>query len=132
MTKAMLLGAGVFATSLSAKESESKEESKSCTPKGIYYSKSNQGRWEGKAGSHAPIVSIEGKKVTVETKHGMSEAHFIVKHTLLDAEGVVLGENIFTAKDKPVSTFELKEVPETMVATSFCNLHDLWVTEFKA
>jgi len=150
ITKAMVLGAGVFATSLSACESECKKgecqtdkgTKAECkvghhkeahhAPKGVYYSKSNQGRWEGKAGSHAPNVTVEGKKVTVETKHGMSDAHFIVKHTLLNAEGEVLGENIFTSKDKPVSTFELKEVPTIMVATSFCNLHDLWITEYKA
>jgi superoxide reductase len=151
ITKAVVLGAGVFATSLSACESDCKKDKCKTTdegnqtkckvahpkevhhaPKGIYYSKSNQGRWEGKAGSHAPIVTVEGKKVTVETKHGMSDAHFIVKHALLNAEGEVLGETVFTSKDKPVSTFELKEVPTTMVATSFCNLHDLWVTEYKA
>ena len=127
----LTLGAGVVATSLTACASD-KKEAKATTPKGIYYSKEEQGRWKGKAGSHAPVITVEGKKVTVETKHGMSEAHYIVKHTLLNAEGEVLGEKVFTSKDKALSTYELKEVPTSLVATSFCNLHDLWVSEYKA
>jgi len=125
------LGAGVVATSLTGCASD-KKEAKAIIPKGIYYSKEEQGRWKGKAGSHAPVITVEGKKVTVETKHGMSEGHYIVKHTLLNAEGEVLGEMVFTPKDKAISTYELKKVPTSLVATSFCNLHDLWVSEYKA
>jgi len=127
----LALGAGVVATTLTAC-ADNKKEAKTVTPKGIYYSKEEQGRWKGKAGSHAPVITVKGKKVTVETKHGMAEAHYIVKHTLLNAEGEVLGEMVFTPKDKAVSTYELKEVPTSLVATSFCNLHDLWVSEYKA
>jgi len=95
------------------------------------YSKENEGRWEGKAGSHAPVISIKGNKVTMETKHGMSETHYIVKHSLLTSTGEVLGENVFFPSDKKaISTFELKESHKELFALSFCNLHDLWVTEF--
>lgn len=95
------------------------------------YTKENQGRWEGKAGSHAPVVTIEGNKVTVETKHGMSEAHYIVKHSLLDANGNVLGEQIFFPQDKKaISTYVIEGKYTELYALSFCNIHDLWVTKF--
>lgn len=136
----LLLTAGV-ATTLSATEEKAKEAPKkeeikkeeAIAPKGIFYSSENQGRWKGKNGSHAPVITVDGKKVTIETKHGMSEAHYIVKHMLLTTEGEVLGEMVFFPKDKKaISTFELKEAPKHLVATSFCNLHDLWITEYKA
>jgi superoxide reductase len=95
------------------------------------YTKEHQGRWEGKAGSHAPVVTIEGNKVTVETKHGMSEAHYIVKHSLLDSNGNVLGEQIFFPRDaKAISTYVIDGNYKELYALSFCNIHDLWVTKF--
>jgi len=137
----LLLTAGV-ATTLNASDEKAKEvEAKktevkieeTIAPKGIFYSSKNQGRWKGKDGSHAPVITVDGKKVTIETKHGMSEAHYIVKHMLLTTDGEVLGETVFFPKDKKaISIFELKEEPKALVATSFCNLHDLWITEYKA
>jgi superoxide reductase len=95
------------------------------------YSKANPGRWAGKEGSHAPVVTVEGNKVTIETKHGMTEGHYIVKHTLITGTGEVLGESFFFPTDaKAISTFEIKGSHKTLFALSFCNLHDLWVTEF--
>ena len=71
------------------------------TPKNIFaYSKSNQGRWEGKAGSHAPVVTTDGSKITVETKHGMADTHYIVNHSIVTESGEVLGENVFFPSDK--------------------------------
>ena len=97
------------------------------------YSASEPGRWEGKAGSHAPVVKMDGNTVTVETKHGMAPMHYIVKHTLVTSTGEVLGENVFSPQDKKaVSSFEIKGKHTKLFALSFCNLHDLWVTEFKA
>lgn len=95
------------------------------------YSASEPGRWEGKAGSHAPVVSVDGNKVTIETKHGMEEMHYIVKHSLVTSSGEVLGEQVFFPSDKKaISTYEIKEKGMQLFALSFCNLHDLWVTEF--
>lgn len=95
------------------------------------YSASEPGRWEGKAGSHAPVVTVDGNKVTIETKHGMEEMHYIVKHSLVTSSGEVLGEQVFFPKDKKaVSTYEIKEKGMQLFALSFCNLHDLWVSEF--
>ncbi len=100
--------------------------------KGIVYTKENPGQWAKKVGSHAPVVTIDGNAVTVETKHPMSEAHFIVRHTLVLADGTVVGGKTFTPKDTPVSTYTLPAgYKGDLYATSFCNLHDFWLTEVK-
>lgn len=100
--------------------------------KGIVYTRDNPGQWAKKVGSHAPVVAIDGNAVKVETKHGMSEAHFIVRHTLVLADGTVIGGKAFTPKDTPVSTYTLPAgYKGVLYATSFCNLHDFWLTEVK-
>jgi len=103
-------------------------------PVGVIYTKDNPGKWAKKVGSHAPIVKVEGKKVTITTKHSMSAKHYIVRHTLVSANGKVLGEKTFYPTDpKPESTFELPAgAGSKFYATSFCNLHDFWLTEFSA
>jgi superoxide reductase len=95
------------------------------------YTQEHQGRWEGKAGSHAPVITIEGNKVTLETKHEMSDVHYIVKHSLLDSSGNVLGEQIFFPQNKKaISTYVIEGKYTELYALSFCNIHDLWVTKF--
>ncbi len=100
-------------------------------PPSLVYTAAAPGRWAGKEGSHAPKIIIEGRNVTILTPHPMSEPHFIVKHTLLTAEGTFLGEKTFTAANpKAESTYELPaDFKGVLWATSFCNLHDLWLTE---
>lgn len=99
---------------------------------GIIYSEKHQGKWEGKAGSHAPRVKVEGRKVNLVTEHGMSEIHYIVRHTLVTPSGDVLGEKTFYPTDeKAVSSFEIPAgYKGKLIATSFCNKHDFWITEF--
>ena len=102
---------------------------------GIVYTKSNPGKWSGKAGSHAPLISVTGNKVTITTAHPMSQEHYIVRHTLVLADGTVVGEKTFYPPQdtKAVSTFELPAgYKAKFYATSFCNLHDLWMTESQA
>ena len=100
---------------------------------GLIYSEKDQGMWDGKAGSHAPLVTVDGNKVTLFTKHGMSEKHYIVRHTLVSAKGEVLGFKTFYPTDqKAQSTYTLPEnFRGKLYATSFCNKHDFWVTEFE-
>ena len=108
-------------------------------PKGIVYTKQNPGKWSGKTGGHVPNVKVEGNKVTVTTTHGMSEAHYIVRHTLVSKCGKVLGEKTFSPSDTEAkSVFDLPETNSKfawdttkLYATSFCNKHDLWVAEFE-
>jgi len=101
-------------------------------PPGVIYTADNPGKWAGKEGSHAPKVSVEGKTVSIRTPHPMSEKHFIVRHTLVAANGTVLGTKTFFPTDpEAVSSFDLPDGSSgTFRATSFCNLHDFWLTEF--
>ncbi len=100
-------------------------------PAGLIYTKENPGRWAGKQGAHVPKVTVEGKIVKMLNSHPMSQKHYIVRHTLVTPEGKVLGDKTFAYTDTPESSYELPEgVGRTLWATSFCNLHDFWVTEF--
>jgi superoxide reductase len=100
-------------------------------PKGIIYTADHPGMWEKKIKSHAPIVKVQGNKIRISTNHGMTEKHYIVRHTLVTAEGEVVGETTFSPNDEEaVSYFVLPAGHTKLIATSFCNKHDLWLTEF--
>lgn len=110
-------------------------------PKNIVYTTDQPGVWKGKDASHLPRVAVEkseGKIVlTVQTKHGMSAQHYIVRHTVVNGLGEVLGAETFSWDDKPLSTYEI-ELPsgssakaKQLFVTSYCNLHDLWLAEAK-
>jgi superoxide reductase len=99
-------------------------------PEGIIYSADNPGKWDKKIDSHAPNVEVNGNKVTIITDHGMTDKHYIVRHTLVTPEGDILGEKTFSPNDEEaVSHFELTSGHKKLIATSFCNKHDLWITE---
>ena len=110
----------------------SKATGLNCFPPGVVYTKEAPGKWAKKVGSHAPKVKVEGRKVTIETVHPMTKAHFIVRHTLVSEAGEVLGAKTFTPEDKRACSSH--EIPtgagNKFFATSFCNLHDFWVTPF--
>lgn len=100
-------------------------------PKGLIYTKKEPGKWASKARVHVPIVKLGAGKVTVTTPHPMTRAHYIVRHTLVSRDGKVLGETTFKPTDKLArSVFQLPVKPGEYYATSFCNLHDFWVTVF--
>jgi len=100
-------------------------------PSGIIYTAEDAGQWAKKVKGHAPKISVQGKSVTITTDHAMSDKHYIVRHTLVSSDGKVLGAKTFYPSDEPVSTFELPDGHASkLYATSFCNKHDLWVTEF--
>ena len=122
-----------------AQEVESIVELLGRIPENIIYTKERPGAWKGKEGSHVPVVAAmkqgEVLKLTVETKHGMSEAHHIVRHVIVAETGEVLGGKTFSWKDKPVSTYEIKVSAlgktQHVFVTSFCNMHDLWLAHTK-
>jgi len=103
-------------------------------PSNIVYTGKDPGKWASKVGSHAPKVDVAGNRVTVSTDHTMSNKHYIVRHTLVSADGKVIGGKTFSPSDKKaVSIYELPAgAGSKFYATSFCNLHDFWVTEFAA
>ncbi len=99
---------------------------------GLIYTKENQGMWKNKAESHLPKIKIDGAQITLTTDHGMSETHYIVRHTLVDGNGKVIGSKTFYPTDEPVSTHTLPaNYKGKLYATSFCNKHDFWVNEFE-
>ena len=77
-------------------------------PAGLIYTAANQGKWEGKAKTHAPAVTSDNGIYKVVTNHPMTEPHFIVRHTLVAADGEILGDKTFSANDaKAVSEFKV-------------------------
>jgi len=122
LTVASGIALGQTSTAFAASDSSCSE--------GIIYTAKNPGKWAGKVGGHEPQVSVQGNQVTITTEHGMSERHYIVRHTLVDADGKVLGAKTFYPSDEPVSSFDLAGYTGKLQATSYCNKHDLWVAEF--
>ena len=127
---AMLASGLAVSAPLLAKSNATK--SKNINVPGIIFTEDAQGKWDGKAGSHVPIVAVDGRKVTLLTAHGMSASHYIVRHTLVDDKGNMIGSKTFSGDDlKAESTFELPTgFKGKLFATSFCNKHDFWLKEF--
>lgn len=126
MKASLAMTAGVLATNIAPAFGKTHS-----FPKGVVYTKDNPGKWAKKVGGHLPLVTVDGNKVTIVTNHGMSEKHYIVRHTLVSGTGEVLGEKTFYPSDeKASSVFEVTGKHSLLYATSFCNKHDFWVAEF--
>jgi superoxide reductase len=98
--------------------------------KNIIFTKDDPARWEGKQRIHVPQVKVIGSKVSVVTNHPMSKEHYIVRHTLVLANGTYVGSKTFTPADKPQSEYQLPAgYKGKFHVTSFCNLHDFWLAE---
>ena len=100
----------------------------------IYYTKDNQGRWNGKAATHLPNIDVEkvGNKtiIKVVTAHEMKGyEHYIVKHVLLDQNYKFLQEHLFdpTKESAAISSFTLTDYSGPIFVASLCNKHDLWL-----
>ncbi|SDK82062.1 superoxide reductase [Maridesulfovibrio ferrireducens] len=101
-------------------------------PYNVAFTKKHQGHWEGKAGSHVPEIEVTDTEIIITTPHPMSESHYIVRHTLVDSKGNPIGAHTFAPTDKyAVSRYPRPSKGKKFYATSFCNLHDLWVEKFK-
>ena len=103
-------------------------------PSNIVYTQKDPGVWDKKVGSHLPQVEVKGDQAVVQTLHPMTEKHYIVRHTLVDEGGNVVGAKTFSNTDKKaISRFKLPadSKGKTFYATSFCNKHDFWVNKVK-
>ncbi|WP_319759008.1 desulfoferrodoxin family protein [Maridesulfovibrio sp.] len=103
-------------------------------PSNIVYTSKDPGVWAKKAATHLPQVEVENNTATIRTLHPMTEKHYIVRHTLVDQDGNVIGAKTFSNTDeKAISTFKLPagSKKKKLYATSFCNKHDFWVTPVK-
>ncbi len=126
MTSSLAITMGTFAVNISPALADGPS-----FPSGLIYTRDKPGKWAKKVESHIPNVQVAGKKVTITTDHGMSEKHYIVRHTLVSSEGEVLGEKTFSPTDgEAVSVFEVEGEHAALYATSFCNKHDFWVEAF--
>ena len=98
----------------------------------VVFTKENPGHWGGKEATHAPMVEISGGKITVRTPHPMSEAHYIVSHSVALVNGTFVDRKTFTWKDQPVSEYSLPAgYKGGVTVASTCNLHDIWIKEVK-
>ena len=115
-------------------QESSKNDPLGTLPPNFIYSQDNQGQWEGKAGSHAPVVNIDNNRgvVRIETRHVMQKKHYIVRHTLVAPNGELLYGGTFQWNDKKaISKINLGNKLSdlsTVYAFSYCSLHDLWVS----
>jgi superoxide reductase len=123
LAKSVLLGATAVALPVAARAAEGGSYMN------VVFTKDNPAHWGGKEGAHVPTASVSGETLTVTTPHPMSDAHFIVSHTVVLDGGKYLSRATFTSKDQPVSTHTLPAGYKGMViVTSACNLHDLWMS----
>lgn len=85
---------------------------------------------EGAGEKHLPVVSVDGKIVTVnvgEVAHPMSEEHSIVWIYLESEKG---GQRkVLNPGDTPCAQFVLTDDDKPLAAYAYCNLHGLWKTE---
>lgn len=99
----------------------------------IVFTEDDPGHFAKVAKLHVPIVQVMGASVKVTTPHPMSEAHYIVSHTVVLEGGKFLDRKTFSWKDKPVSEHKLPEgYKGKIMVTSTCNLHDWWLKEVDA
>jgi superoxide reductase len=96
---------------------------------GVYYTKERPGRWAKKVASHLPVIKRMGGKIEVTTRHPQDEfQHYIVKHTVLDANFQHVSEVMFDPrKGAPVSSHDIGKLSGTVYVTSMCNIHDVWL-----
>jgi desulfoferrodoxin len=80
---------------------------------------------------HAPVIEGDGRLLTVrvgEQPHPMEEKHHISFITLETTEGFI--HKVLKTGDEPKAVFALNETEAPVAAYAYCNLHDLWMTEY--
>ena len=85
---------------------------------------------DGAKEKHVPVISCEGKKVTVavgSVEHPMLDAHYIGWILLETKEGIQKKD--LQPGMKPQAEFALTETDEPVAAYEFCNLHGFWKAE---
>jgi len=49
----------------------------------IIFTAADPAHWAGKEATHVPVVTVEGGTLNVKTPHPMTDAHFIVSHSVV-------------------------------------------------
>jgi len=95
--------------------------------KNVVFTEGDLGHWDKVAKLHIPETTVANGKLTIKTPHPMSEAHYIVSHTVVLGDGTFLSRKTFTYKDEPVSEHSLPAgYSGKVTVTSTCNQHDWW------
>lgn len=82
---------------------------------------------DGAAEKHVPVISAEGRTVTVkigEVAHPMLEEHSIQWIALETKEGTQI--KYLKPGMKPEAEFALSAEDEVIAAYEYCNIHSLW------
>ena len=85
---------------------------------------------DGAGEKHVPVISVDGKKVTVkvgEVAHPMLDAHYITWVIIETKEGSQI--KYLKPGDEPQAEFVLSDSDELVAAYEYCNLHGLWKAE---
>ena len=94
----------------------------------VVFSEDDPGHFAAVKALHVPQVEVDAGSLKVTTPHPMSEAHYIVSHTVVLGDGTFVNRKTFSWHDHPVSTHPLPAGYKGQVTvTSTCNLHDWWV-----
>ena len=94
----------------------------------VIFTATDTGHWTGMEALHVPDTAVAGATLTIKTPHPMSQAHYIVSHTVVLEGGKFLDRKTFAYSDQPVSTHTLPDgYKGRVIVTSTCNLHDFWV-----
>ena len=95
--------------------------------KNVVFTEADPGHWEKVKALHIPETTVAGGKLTIKTPHPMSEAHYIVSHTVVLGDGTFVSRKTFIYKDEPVSEHTLPAgYTGKVTVTSTCNQHDWW------
>lgn len=95
--------------------------------KNLVFTEGDPGHWTKVEALHVPETAIAGGKLTIKTPHPMSEAHYIVSHTVVLGDGAFLSRKTFAYTDQPVSEHVLPAgYTGKVTVTSTCNQHDWW------
>lgn len=87
----------------------------------------SEGKWEGKAGSHVPVVTMNASgSVSLSTEHPMDPDHYITTHYVRNQDGIVIALYEYEPGDSPQATFVLPPSTKEILAYQYCNLHDAW------
>ncbi len=97
----------------------------------VVYTRAAPGPWAGKEAAHLPKLTVVDKRLLLKTEHAMTPEHFISRHQLRDAKGIILYDRILAPDAVPESKFTLPlPAGQTVSAMSLCNLHGMWKEDF--
>lgn len=117
---------GTAALALGSQAAQAAED----TNQNVVFDAHDPGHWKDVASLHVPDTEVKAGKLLIHTPHPMSEAHYIVSHTVVLKDGNFLDRKTFSWKDKPISVHSLPaDYHGPVTITSTCNLHDFWVKE---